>query len=295
MHILEPKEIANRKSTNHKAKKTSHKYLLFGILFGLGVVAFWYYKNTTNQATTSGDSKIIITKTNETTITTAKTKTTLKNFTGVQFRDLYRSINYPNTQAFQNAPEITGNIGADNHIRNLAEKKGFVMTVIPVAPIEKTNEKMLAGSEDDLLQPLALKSWGSLKGAAQKDGVRITLASAYRSPKRQRELFTERLYSTGITATQIATGKGDVAVNTTLSLTAVPGYSRHHTGYTIDMYCEDGVAFVASNCNKWISKDNYLNAKKFGFIPSYPPDGGEQGPEPEPWEYVWVGTDSLYE
>src|SRR5690606_25521512 len=38
---------------------------------------------------------------------------------------------------------------------------------------------------------------------------------------------------------------------------------------------------------------NYANAKRFGFIPSYPPDGGKQGPEPEPWEFVWVGVEVI--
>jgi len=33
--------------------------------------------------------------------------------------------------------------------------------------------------------------------------------------------------------------------------------------------------------------------KRFGFIPSYPENSGKQGPEPEPWEYVWVGEDVL--
>jgi LAS superfamily LD-carboxypeptidase LdcB len=43
-----------------------------------------------------------------------------------------------------------------------------------------------------------------------------------------------------------------------------------------------------------MSKDNYLQAKKYGWIPSYPEGAQQQGPEPEAWEYVWVGTASLH-
>jgi LAS superfamily LD-carboxypeptidase LdcB len=76
----------------------------------------------------------------------------------------------------------------------------------------------------------------------------------------------------------------------------VPGYSRHHTGYTIDLWCEDGSStFLSSSCYKWISDNNYLKAKQSGWIPSYPAGTDDQGPEPEPWEYVWVGTERLME
>ena len=39
--------------------------------------------------------------------------------------------------------------------------------------------------------------------------------------------------------------------------------------------------------------DNFYNAKRFGFIPSYPDDLNAQGPNPEPWEFVWVGVDLI--
>ena len=44
----------------------------------------------------------------------------------------------------------------------------------------------------------------------------------------------------------------------------------------------------------WIAANNYENAKRFGFVPSYPPDATSQGPNPEPWEYVFVGDDVLF-
>lgn len=299
MHVLEPKEIALHKKRVHSAKKRSKKIkaIIVIILVVSLAGATWFV--LTNQLTKKSSQPIETTTQPENTKTPEPTvqtpKTTIKKFSSIEFRDLYRSIIYPNTQGFVTLPEITGNSTADARIRLLAEKRGFVPTSIPVAPIEKSGEAMTGAYQDDLIQPLAAKSWQQLKAASKTEGVSMSLLSAYRSPKSQRDLFTERLYSTGITAEKIAAGSGDDAVNITLGLTAVPGYSRHHTGYTIDIFCDDGVAFPDSKCNKWITKDNYANAKKYGWIPSYPPGAGEQGPEPEAWEYVWVGTDLLYE
>jgi zinc D-Ala-D-Ala carboxypeptidase len=157
------------------------------------------------------------------------------------------------------------------------------------------SEKSLENSKDNLLQPLAKLAWQDLKSAAKADGIEIKVVSAYRSIERQRQLFLERLYSQGITLEQLKNGLGQDQIDMTLSLTAVPGYSRHHTGYTIDLACGDGLSFEDSVCNTWLAANNYEKAKFFGWIPSYPPDGGLQGPEPEAWEYVWVGTDVLHD
>ena len=218
----------------------------------------------------------------------------LKTFTGEQFKTLARGIRYPNVQEFTEPPFITGDPVADARIRSLAEARGYKLTSIPVGAIQKINEPRLEG--DDLLQPLAALSWTDLKAAAKKDSVPLSLLSAYRSPDYQRTLFMSRLLAKGTSIAQIAAGQGDAAVTATLGITAVPGYSRHHTGYTIDLWCEDGSgSFLASRCYKWISESNYQKAKEAGWIPSYPDGAGEQGPEPEPWEYIWVGKEAVTE
>jgi LAS superfamily LD-carboxypeptidase LdcB len=217
-----------------------------------------------------------------------------KQFSGEEFKQLYQSIAYPNTQQITDPPAITGNPTADARIRQLAEARGYHLTSIPIAPIVKINEPRLDG--DDLLQPLAAAGWQSLKGSAHKDGIKLSIISAYRSPEYQRNLFIQRLLATYVTVDRIAAGAGLGDVEATLHVTAVPGYSRHHTGYTIDLWCEDGSStFLSSSCYKWISADNYLKAKESGWIPSYPAGTDDQGPEPEPWEYVWVGTERLTE
>ena len=214
----------------------------------------------------------------------------LKEFTGEQFHALAKSVKYPNTQLFEELPVVTGDKKADARIHQLAQDRGYGLTSIPVTSIEKINEPRLEG--DDLLQPLAAIAWRDLKAAAKRDKMPLSLLSAYRSPEYQRNLFMSRLKATGVTTDQIARREADAAVVTVLLQAAIPGHSRHHTGYTIDVWCEDGSgAFVNSTCFKWISANNYKIAKETGWIPSYPEGVELQGPEPEPWEYVWVGKD----
>jgi LAS superfamily LD-carboxypeptidase LdcB len=55
------------------------------------------------------------------------------------------------------------------------------------------------------------------------------------------------------------------------------------------------VVFEQSVCFGWLSKGNYKNAKSNGWIPSYPDGAKKQGPDPESWEYVWVGKQNLIE
>lgn len=228
--------------------------------------------------------------------TLASTRSVLKKFTPQQFKELYRSIHYPNTQPFVDAPIISGDDQADEVIKNVALKRGFLLTSLPEFPISKTNEPLLKGEQDDLLQPLALSAWQNLKQAAKNESINLSLLSGYRSPNWQRDLFMQRLLSNGVTLNDVANGRANQAVEKTLSLTAIPGFSRHHTGYTIDIHCTNaGLTFKKTNCFRWLSVNNYENAKKYGWIPSYPEGADLQGPEPEAWEYVWVGTEVLYE
>jgi D-alanyl-D-alanine carboxypeptidase len=147
------------------------------------------------------------------------------------------------------------------------------------------------------LQERAVQPWKDMKDAAKTEGQLLTLTAAYRSADEQKSIFMERLSANRISIEGIARGTYDNQVNQLLRTTAVPGYSRHHTGYTIDIGCQNDpdVVFEASLCFKWLSADNYKNTKRFGWIPCYPEGAGEQGPDPESWEYAWVGTDALTE
>lgn len=215
-----------------------------------------------------------------------------KYFAGEDFQKLYENIAYPNTQVLASPSSITGNPAADERIRTIAASRGYLSRSVPVMPIDKTNAPGL--NSDDLLQPRAHDAWLELKKAAESEGIPLKLNSGYRSVEMQRQLFLDRLRAAGVNYTQIANAQADNQVVAVLSLAAIPGYSRHHTGYTLDFVCANGSQeFKVTTCFKWLSKNNYFNAKRFGFIPSYPDGAPQQGPEPEPWEYVWVGVEPL--
>jgi LAS superfamily LD-carboxypeptidase LdcB len=219
----------------------------------------------------------------------------LKTFNGTEFSALYALIAYPNTQEILTSTSITGDEKADERIAVLAKARGYVLRSLPVSTITKIGEPALDG--DDLLQEKAARAWVELKDSASKSGLPLQLTSAYRSPEFQRELWLSRMSALGVDAKAIASGQVDDKVNMLLETTAPPSFSRHHTGYTIDVAC-DGVGlakFEGTVCYQWLAKDNYKNAKTLGWIPSYPKDSALQGPNPEPWEFVWVGKDALTE
>lgn len=95
---------------------------------------------------------------------------------------------------------------------------------------------------------------------------------------------------------QIASGKtSQAAIDTVLEGAAPPGYSKHHSAYTVDMTCSGlgAKSFIGTVCDEWLSADDYEVARTYGFIPSYPSKIDVQGPAPEPWEYNYVGADTL--
>lgn len=297
MRVIEP-DSSHRKHTTKKKRQRKNPKRTLSILSGLIVIAFGFLFLANNYRESALKQKP------NTGIAAASTVSELnkvagardvgfKYFAGDQFQRLYESIGYPNTQPIQDLPEITGNSTADARIRTIAESRGYVMRSLPILPIVKTNAPNV--KDDDLLQPKAYNAWVVLKALAKKDNVPLALNSGYRSIELQRELFLTRLNANGVSTSSIASGNADAAIVKVLAMTAPPGYSRHHTGYTVDLICDDGVgrAFEYTDCYKWLKANNYDKAKRAGWIPSYPDGVDEQGPEPEPWEYVWVGVGQL--
>lgn len=216
-------------------------------------------------------------------------KGVVKTLTGEQFRQIYDATAYPNSAHISEKSPITGYAEADERIRDIAEGRGYKIRSAPVA------DNFVEVEDGMLLQPRAAASWRSLKNAAKQGGIELGMFEAYRSAASQRAIFLARLGK--VSLPDLARGRLDGAVDSLLETTAPPGYSRHHTGYTIDLSCpsDPGVLFENSKCFSWLSANNYAQAKTHGWIPSYPEGGGKQGPDPEAWEYVWVGTDVLTE
>jgi len=281
VRVIEPQQL-QRKSIKKKKKP----YGLLFIILLLSVASYFGY-------TSIAPKKITTTAQQQNQQSTAPAvseptkKNILKTFTNAQFVSLYSSFAYPNTQDIVTPPTITGNAEADSRIRLLAEARGYKLRSAPVS-------RPIAINDGFSLQQKAVQPLQDLISAAKKQDLPITVTAAFRSVDEQRKLFTERLAAK---PTDIAAGTADASVIETLKTTAPPGYSRHHNGFTVDIAC-GGIGlygFLETPCFSWLAKDNFKNAKEFGWIPSYPDGVNSVGPEPEPWEYVWVGRDALLE
>ncbi len=291
MRVIEPRQFSDMKTKKKSPLARTLAIIAVCSSLGIGYIAYTNLVSNKFQHKTEIQSQSNDKSKEETETLQGQ----LKILTGEEFKNLYSSFAYPNTQMLHEKPKITGNNEADERIREIAEARGYKLSSVPVANIAKTGEPAL--SDDDLIQPNALIAWRELKAAAEGDGVMLQMTSAYRSVEAQRALFVRRMKSEGVYPESVAAGFVDDLVVNLLTRVAPPGYSRHHTGYTIDLAC-DGIgldAFKTTSCYSWLSKNNYENTKKYGWVPSYPDGVSLQGPEPEPWEFIWVSTYSLYE
>lgn len=209
------------------------------------------------------------------------------------FREVFdqAKLDYEDVGDPKSGVEITGNEQVDAYVFGLGEERGYERT-------PQADEGVLIGNGEMRLQPRALKSWEEMRAAARAEGIDLGLVSGYRQVSLQRDLFWGRFndysqsqYGVIYSSEDILAGRADQALDELMQGTAPPGYSRHHTGYTIDIRDNNQPNFLQFKDTPgyaWISANNYLNAKRFGFVPSYPEGLENMGPNPEAWEYVWV-------
>jgi LAS superfamily LD-carboxypeptidase LdcB len=204
-----------------------------------------------------------------------------RQFTGQQFVDFYNSFVYSNVTSITVKPTITGDPAADARIQNLAETRGYRLR----------GESLNGGYQPQLNTAIT----NLRTAAAQEAGLNFVTVSGYRSINDQRGIFLAAMDQVGVNRSLIASGSQDGLIESVLVTRSIPGYSKHHTGYTVDFGCnsQDLLGFINTACYEWISANNYENAKRFGLIPSYPDGAINQGPNPEQWEYVWVGEAAL--
>ena len=179
---------------------------------------------------------------------------------------------------------IYGDKQIDSYIQKKAELRGYTPhKEIPEINLKRFGEKRVAKE--------ALPSLVKLIHTVREQGGDLRLISGYRSIQRQREIFTSKLGN--VSKEEVLSGKIDRQIDAVLSRSSIPGYSKHHTGYAFDFICgEHGKLtqqFKESPCYRILSKNNFSLPKKYGFLPSYPEGETHQGPDPEPWEFVWVG------
>lgn len=199
-------------------------------------------------------------------------------FTGREFNLLFSTAELPNLSPISDPPTITDSEEMDSQIRTHAETRGYQRRPLP------QNYSLLRLIDDGLaLQPSAAEAWLALQAEAAAHGFELRLTSAYRGHRYQREVFLRPL----------TTPPEFVHYAERLKMSAPPGYSKHHTGYAVDIGQSGYGVFRRSPAYDWLSADNFTNAKKHGWIPSYPADGGRQGPVPEAWEFTYVGVGAI--
>jgi len=288
MRVVEPSDF---KKTNKPRPSKKNRYL-FVLLLVVGIVGFFSLYSASDESQDTGTS------TSENNQVQAETSNTepieddlqpgaVRTFSGNEFKIFYDNLLQPNLDQVDVPPPISGNDIADARIRTIAEKRGYKLRSSPTVS--------LSSIDGFMLQKAMHQPWRELKQAATQDSIPISIVSAYRSVDDQRQLFLARLRAEGVDIADVEAGLADAEIDNVLITSSIPGYSKHHTGYTVDFLCAgfEFENFKNSPCNDWIVADNYRVAKINGFIPSYPPDADLQGPAPEAWEYVWVGSDLL--
>ena len=210
---------------------------------------------------------------------TAQAAAEMPHFSSQQFKDLLDSVMLSNLVRISDAPTITADEQIDARMRRIAEERGYRLQPV-VASLDD-----LEVVEQELLQPEAARAYRALREAARQAGHSIVLNSGYRGFGLQRQLLFHRLEAPYT----------DEKIFRAFRVIAPPGYSRHQTGYAVDLATtRHGInQFKYSDAYAWLAADNFLQAKMHGFIPSYPAGVENQGPDPEPWEFVYVGTDQL--
>lgn len=134
--------------------------------------------------------------------------------------------------------------------------------------------------EKSLMRQEAAESLEKMFVAARNEGIDLAAVSGYRSYGRQDVLFNAEVQRVGEEKAQEAV--------------AVPGYSEHQTGLTMDISSKNNnfnldERFGSTKEGVWLAH----NAHKFGFIQRYP-KGKESitGYMYEPWHYRYVGVEA---
>ncbi len=221
-----------------------------------------------------------------------------KYIAGNEWKEVYENakLSYENVKNEDPAIDYFGNSKANEVAIKIAEKRGFTLRTLV------NDENLLKPFEGQKLQNPMATALAEMFKEMKSNNLKVKLLSGFRGVQEQTQIFDEEFKSNSIlennkeySAQEIAESKADKAINLTLDSIALPGYSRHHFGYTVDLTEEgtDYKKFENTKSYEWMSKDNFLNCKKYGIIPSYPKGVLDQGPEPESWEFVFVGTNNL--
>jgi len=128
------------------------------------------------------------------------------------------------------------------------------------------------GREHFLISEAAV-AWRRMKRDAHREGIVLSIVSAFRSVERQIEIVRRKL-KTGEPIEQI------------LRVSAPPGFSEHHSGRAIDLTTPLvqtlDIGFAESEAFHWLMR----HADGFGFFLSYP-ENNAHGYSFEPWHWCY--------
>jgi LAS superfamily LD-carboxypeptidase LdcB len=190
-------------------------------------------------------------------------------------------------------PVVYGGI-FDVILNNLSKSRGYTPKVL-VAPSD------LQKIDDTIeLKKTVYPEYSKLLAAGKQAGVEFDIISSYRSVEDQKVIFSNELEKYGVVTDKL---QDEVYINKTetqekilqaFNRVAPPGYSKHHTGIAFDLVSTESRDFGATKAYQWLSRDNFYNAKRFGFLPSYPKldEPLQYGPNPEAWEFFYVGLEN---
>jgi zinc D-Ala-D-Ala carboxypeptidase len=123
------------------------------------------------------------------------------------------------------------------------------------------------------LERRAASQWRAMLAIAKKDGVVMEVVSGFRSFDYQQKLV-ERKLAAGLTVEQI------------ICVSALPGFSEHHTGRAIDIGTP-GCPPVTEEFEQTLAFDWLIRrGQDFGFQMTYP-RSNEFGVIYEPWHWVF--------
>ncbi|WP_018299185.1 M15 family metallopeptidase [Fangia hongkongensis] len=122
-------------------------------------------------------------------------------------------------------------------------------------------------------------AWQRMQQAGLKEGIYLSIVSAFRSYQYQYDLIQRKLE------------KGQL-LEDIVKVNVLPGLSEHHTGRALDLTSseEDEVlteSFEQTEAFGWLME----NAQKFGFYLSYPRDN-DKGVIYEPWHWCYHGAEN---
>lgn len=209
-------------------------------------------------------------------------------FTPKGFVDAYNDFEATRADLEWKNKYILNHYDVDLRISDIAKSRGYQKRPFAL-------EENIVPFRGKSTRPELRDAYLELESEMKELGMKLYFASGYRSSTTQREIFRSKLGR--LSYKKITEGFFDKEVDNVLKISALPAYSKHHSGYAVDFGCGNErlvFSFVETPCYAYLAENNFHNAKRFGFIPSYPSGAGLIGPDPEPWEFVWVGEENLF-